>query len=866
MVFKGYLEVGGREVANSARAFGYATTADCPASWLKDPECAGITDALGDVAYDFANIDQAPWFDPDQADLSKRFLGVYPITVENLSDSTRTAEVTERSNDGGRIGGRRHTSRAVRVQAWLTAQGADAMDYGMGWLAAAVSAGACGQHNSRCGVADLSFFTDCPPGRVDVPDYTAWTPQAVDLFTNPRFEDTSDTVEARRNLASDPAATANRSAGGGVPVWGADWFGSGTTGAISSVTDATDGPLPELATYQRKTWTSTNGGSGNVGWSHASLAGTLGYPVTPGQTLSVSSYLRPSSGGHTARIQYGWFDSSGVGIGPTTYGASLEMPVGEWSRIMATVTAPAGAAFCGFRSDVLYGPWAIGDTLDGTGLLVELSPVVGDYFDGAFSPDSDLTPSWKGTPDASPSVLTGVGVTSANISGPNVANFQSSQWAVEGTHSVRITPKSASTDTFTSLGGDTGGMRLGLVAGETYTMVAVCRLSAPLTGTLNPSSRSIVFFNRVGGTYLRTNSPPVPNEAGEYEARLTFTVDPAATEAFVRLYNGASAGNGDVWWDMATLVEGVYDGPPFTGSSPDDYDQYGKAVAQYSWDGAEDASTSTRETRTRFYRPQSADEYEATVSPFRRFAHDVDATSGPFTVQEHKSSDGVHVGRLVEFTITAEDAFIYAATRQVPVLPSLPTVVQDTLYNLFPTPSMELTGGGSVVVATNYAQNPSVETNATGWASNTVAITPAATGDRSTELAASGAASYKVSVTATNSGTNGQLLAYQDVSLASIPAGSKVSVGMWATLVRASGTAVLGNIAMRVDWLNSSSATISSTSLGTEPAAGGPLAATSLTPPAGAVTARVVAAGNVTSWSAGAVLALYADALSVTVP
>jgi hypothetical protein len=47
----------------------------------------------------------------------------------------------------------------------------------------------------------------------------------------------------------------------------------------------------------------------------------------------------------------------------------------------------------------------VGDTLDATGLLVEKSSVLGPYFDGSYSPDPDLTPSWTGTPNESASVL-----------------------------------------------------------------------------------------------------------------------------------------------------------------------------------------------------------------------------------------------------------------------------------------------------------------------------------------------------------------------------------------------------------------------------------------------------------------------------
>lgn len=429
MVWDNYLSVGGLEIGNSARAYGYATTADCPANWLRDPDGASLADALGDAPYDYDNIESAPWYDPDVDALARRFLGVYVLSMDQLRDSTRSAQVTQRTGDGARIGGRRFASRAVRVQAWLTAAGRDALDYGMMWLSAALTSGNCGQHNSRCGVADAAFFVDVP---------------------------------------------------------------------------------------------------------------------------------RPKAEGETD------------------------------------------------------------------------------------------------------------------------------------------------------------------------------------------------------------------------------------------------------------------------------------------------------------------DEYAAAIAPLRRFIHDVDATSGPFTVEERESRDGVHFGRLVEFTIEAEDAFIYGTTWQVPLTPTLPTVVQDTPYNLVPVPSAEL-AGSSLVVATNYSTNPSVETDATGWGTAVLGFTPATTGDRSTELAADGVASYKASVTTTNSGTNGVMTAYQEVALAAT-GGVPVSVTIWAALLLRGGTATLDTVDGRIDWLDSGSAVIATTNLSDGDLAGAAMSVRSVTPPPTAVKARVVASGRVASWAVGAQLALYADALALTVP
>jgi hypothetical protein len=144
-------------------------------------------------------------------------------------------------------------------------------------------------------------------------------------------------------------------------------------------------------------------------------------------------------------------------------------------------------------------------------------------------------------------------------------------------------------------------------------------------------------------------------------------------------------------------------------------------------------------------------------------------------------------------------------------------------------------------------------------------FTPATTGARSTELAADGVASYKASVTTTNSGTNGVMTAYQEVALAAT-GGVPVSVTIWAALLLRGGTATLDTVDGRIDWLDSGGAVIATTDLSDGDLAGAAMSVRSVTPPPTAVKARVVASGRVASWAVGAQLALYADALALTVP
>ncbi len=255
------------------------------------------------------------------------------------------------------------------------------------------------------------------------------------------------------------------------------------------------------------------------------------------------------------------------------------------------------------------------------------------------------------------------------------------------------------------------------------------------------------------------------------------------------------------------------------------------------------------------------------VDTLRRYLHGVVCTSGPLVQQRRVSNDGQHYGAIVEFTLEAESAFVYSVQREVALPPVTPVVVQDVVYNLAPYPSAEL-ASGTVVMATNYSTNPSVESNTNGWIPTAGGgFTPnPPSGARSTELSAVGTASYKVSAVATNSGTGGYLRANQTVSIASAPAGARVSVNVWGAFFLLAGTAVISELRGYLQFRDSGAAIISTMTLGVTPVSGGTLSLANIPIPSGAVDVVVIVSGNLSSWSPGASLALYADALALTNP
>lgn len=366
-MFDHFLAVGGNEVVNSLRAYGYATTSDCPMYWLRDPGCPSVSEVERDSDYTFGNIADAPWYDPDDPDTTSRFLGLYGLAIEGLSDSTRAAVVTERNGDGAQVSGYRHGSREVRVRGWMTAQGEDAMEAGMTWLRNVLEPDACGVHGGSCGESDSAFFVDCPPARRSLTKYTDWVTQAVNRAMNP-IADTS---------------------------WAAV-YGTSGVGTISNVAGAGGAPARRIA------WT-TAPTAGNAGINITSTT-DLEIAAAPGDEVSLA--IDVASSGPSVYFSYSWLNSGGGTISSGTSTAIAGVSTDPTHPTSLTFTTPAAPALTArlavrlyaTRTEVVIGSW-----ITGSRLMVGPSPV--GYFDGNFEGD-DLTDfSWAGTENAAPSIL-----------------------------------------------------------------------------------------------------------------------------------------------------------------------------------------------------------------------------------------------------------------------------------------------------------------------------------------------------------------------------------------------------------------------------------------------------------------------------
>lgn len=388
----------------------------------------------------------------------------------------------------------------------------------------------------------------------------------------------------RENLIPNPRA-----------VSGGSTWGSTTNGTASYITDFPG----DVNTAIR--WTATTLTAARV------VVGTMGQ-VTP--SLGATAHVMM-----TLRVEGGTLSSVSLNIRPagvvsTTSQTTVALPnltPGIHNIDITTAATPstvgATSATAGF---VLVGLASVaGMTVDATKVLVEAN-TTGDYFDGAtantgsvgtgwdttannsrsFAYDPDFSIAWSGTAYQSSSQLRYDQVALAG-------RIRSTHWSQSGNYSVRISPLGNSVDTFVSLDGDSGALRMGMTEGKTYTVLGTIRMTQAQGGSPSATrARRIVPFTKIGAAaYVEHPSAAAPNQAGVTEIRHTFTVPEGATEAFIRLYNGTSEGNGDVWWDNVMVIEGNYTGPFYYGDSPAP-----SATERYVWSSAVNASNSIYQT------------------------------------------------------------------------------------------------------------------------------------------------------------------------------------------------------------------------------------------------------------------------------
>lgn len=186
-----------------------------------------------------------------------------------------------------------------------------------------------------------------------------------------------DLPQARNATRTNPAYNPRNVAGGSGTWTGTRSFGTGGAGTYSDLTGISPSPTGNVTTARRKTWTtapSSNAGTGLVIRQNSSLW----FPVTAGQTVTVSCWVRFSgSGTRLAAMVLQVFTGTTVGgegtVLATVSAASQTLQPNVWTRLSFTYLVPAGANSLGVFADILTGGtlWAVGNTLDGTAVIIE---------------------------------------------------------------------------------------------------------------------------------------------------------------------------------------------------------------------------------------------------------------------------------------------------------------------------------------------------------------------------------------------------------------------------------------------------------------------------------------------------------------
>lgn len=363
------------------------------------------------------------------------------------------------------------------------------------------------------------------------------------LPNNPRFTRTSGTVEVRRNLFNNPGAAFSSWQGFGAYA--------GTNNAVSiNVSDASWSLSGKVV---RRTWTtvaSPNSGDISVTCTSEytgvlpSTIYTVVFKTTTDGTVSIGA---PSLYDNTLKTVTHIARSRDVDAKPLAGEV-----ITDWITF-ATPETMNGLRIPMIIRDKTAGCWVEQSEVD---IYPGTYQPNRHWFSGSYSPDPDLTPVWVGTENASQSYLRG-------FVPANTGSIQTYSVASQN-NGMRIIPNRTTTNNSSSAvaGSDSSlsGCGITFTPGKWYGVQAVCTLLAPQTGTLFAHARKIRFANNnvagwTGGAKQVLSIQP-PNEAGSYQEEIVAQLPADSVWAGLYLFNGASFGNGDVYWNKLLIVEG----------------------------------------------------------------------------------------------------------------------------------------------------------------------------------------------------------------------------------------------------------------------------------------------------------------------
>jgi hypothetical protein len=296
MGWMGYFEYAGNEIINGPRVEAYAKHLPWFKKYFKNPVLAPM---LGHRPYQSPLVDDAPWTDPDD-EASYDFLGVYPLSVDGLENSSRSSVVTESLGDGGTPGRVRHGTKQPVFNVALIANSEAGAEYGMKWLRRATLGAGCGPNaTDDCFGAALCYLSSEP--QADLQSVPRGSTAAV--LSGGNADTDADIVvsggDAFSDADFDPDHLGDTSMSGGDASTVPDLL-SRTTSLFNVTTYAGDDPVNCLPPYLRSlrqvvfntgpTLTAKHSLRGGEAWI-VTFTGVAGNPAELGPELKVVTGL-----------------------------------------------------------------------------------------------------------------------------------------------------------------------------------------------------------------------------------------------------------------------------------------------------------------------------------------------------------------------------------------------------------------------------------------------------------------------------------------------------------------------------------------------------------------------------------------------
>ena len=145
MPHRGWLKLGGTEIANTRRAATYFETAECASSLsvVRDDSWLDLHRYLQeDAPYMSPEADGAPWYDDDSPS-SSEFLGVWVLGLDGLDSAPMSRSPISSAGAGGGFAAPRWGVREIRVEAVLAGATPAGLEYGIEWLNSALVQDQC---------------------------------------------------------------------------------------------------------------------------------------------------------------------------------------------------------------------------------------------------------------------------------------------------------------------------------------------------------------------------------------------------------------------------------------------------------------------------------------------------------------------------------------------------------------------------------------------------------------------------------------------------------------------------------------------------------------------------------------------------